>query len=685
MKRILVVFLSCIMCIYFIVGSNSRVSGLENTEMCTEEDEVTLEENTEVSEDSENSEEVKEKQINDKVKKVKRKDKSNKSSSSDSKAELLSAVGTFDISLSQNTDGYGSVSIDWSKYDYTNKNFKVYKKEPGSSTYTSVGLDYKSVTNIRLLQIYPHVNVKDLLKTWLVTNGYGKGIISVDSVYINDFNSNPNKYLKDSLGDYKYDVIFFGTWDMNFRIDLNSTSKTAVESYIKSGRGCIFGHDTVINKDFPYFGSFRSYLDCTSFRTTTHRGVFNGGANSSGFNAVTGGTSTIMVAKKGLITNYPWSIGPIGTKLTIPSSHASNYPTDATIWFRFYCDAYSPEEMSTTENYFLSTKNNCAYVATGHSIGKATEDEQKVLANLVFYMNQLCFNKYNLKDASAQDIAKPSVVTATVSNGKVSFSATDNGSTYSYYVESYKKNDTTSSGLLDRSATKSITVKTGVKSYRYKYTNNSNDTSITTSNSTSTTSTSLSYSNGYKYLVVAAVDGSGNIGDSTVVTLKSTITFNANGGSVSPTTKTINQCDTIGTLPTPTKEGYTFLGWYTDDINGSKVSSSTVVNQSTLVLYAHWKYNTITVSVPQVLIGDKKGNSEFLVKTNIEEGKVTISPPAGFYYKQSGKPDVYAKISTTGSNVLTKFNNTVKYSITCDGLSAGCWSGTFNLKISVSD
>lgn len=46
-------------------------------------------------------------------------------------------------------------------------------------------------------------------------------------------------------------------------------------------------------------------------------------------------------------------------------------------------------------------------IQTGHSNGAATSDEQKILANLIFYMNQLLFNTYTTNDASAQDVAKP--------------------------------------------------------------------------------------------------------------------------------------------------------------------------------------------------------------------------------------------------------------------------------------
>jgi len=43
-----------------------------------------------------------------------------------------------------------------------------------------------------------------------------------------------------------------------------------------------------------------------------------------------------------------------------------------------------------------------------------------------------------------------------------------------------------------------------------------------------------------------------------------TLTFNANGGSVSTTTKSVTYGTTYNDLPTPTRNGYTFKGWYAD-------------------------------------------------------------------------------------------------------------------------
>ena len=70
---------------------------------------------------------------------------------------------------------------------------------------------------------------------------------------------------------------------------------------------------------------------------------------------------------------------------------------------------------------------------------------------------------------------------------------------------------------------------------------------------------------------------------------ESLVVFNANGGSVSPAFKSIYKGDTYGTLPTPTRSGYTFAGWYTSASGGSRVYSSTTVTTSgNHSIYAHW-------------------------------------------------------------------------------------------------
>ena len=68
-----------------------------------------------------------------------------------------------------------------------------------------------------------------------------------------------------------------------------------------------------------------------------------------------------------------------------------------------------------------------------------------------------------------------------------------------------------------------------------------------------------------------------------------TITFDGNGGSVSQSSKTVTNGERYGTLPTATREGYSFDGWYTAETGGSVVTASTIVSlAANQTLFAHW-------------------------------------------------------------------------------------------------
>ena len=68
-----------------------------------------------------------------------------------------------------------------------------------------------------------------------------------------------------------------------------------------------------------------------------------------------------------------------------------------------------------------------------------------------------------------------------------------------------------------------------------------------------------------------------------------TITFDANGGSVSLSSAEVNGEGKLTTLPTPTRSSYTFDGWFTADNGGGAVTTATVFNRDTTI-YAQWTY-----------------------------------------------------------------------------------------------
>lgn len=69
------------------------------------------------------------------------------------------------------------------------------------------------------------------------------------------------------------------------------------------------------------------------------------------------------------------------------------------------------------------------------------------------------------------------------------------------------------------------------------------------------------------------------------------ITFNKNAktATLKTTSKQVKTNSKYGTLPTPVRSGYYFLGWYTKASSGSKVTAATVFKLSkNQTLYAHW-------------------------------------------------------------------------------------------------
>lgn len=67
-----------------------------------------------------------------------------------------------------------------------------------------------------------------------------------------------------------------------------------------------------------------------------------------------------------------------------------------------------------------------------------------------------------------------------------------------------------------------------------------------------------------------------------------TLYYNANEGYVSTSSKTLTYGNSLGSLPTPTKDYHNFIGWY--DANGNTVSESTVPESATdITIYAHWE------------------------------------------------------------------------------------------------
>ena len=133
-----------------------------------------------------------------------------------------------------------------------------------------------------------------------------------------------------------------------------------------------------------------------------------------------------------------------------------------------------------------------------------------------------------------------------------------------------------------------------------------------------------------------------------------TINFDADGGTVTPTSKTVRNEGTYGELPIPNKEGHTFIGWYDD--NGNKIESTTIVNiTENQTLHAKYEKNKYTVTF-------KNDDGSELYSTIIryqdkalysgEEPKSTKSTP-GYEAKFKGWDNESALESITKDTIVT--------------------------------
>lgn len=91
------------------------------------------------------------------------------------------------------------------------------------------------------------------------------------------------------------------------------------------------------------------------------------------------------------------------------------------------------------------------------------------------------------------------------------------------------------------------------------------------------------------------------------------LTFESNGGT-SYTSISITAETTSITLPEPTKDGYTFVGWYIDEGLGTTfqafIESTGNVISTNMILYACWIQKTLLITL-ELNGGQYVGNSEY--------------------------------------------------------------------------
>ena len=115
------------------------------------------------------------------------------------------------------------------------------------------------------------------------------------------------------------------------------------------------------------------------------------------------------------------------------------------------------------------------------------------------------------------------------------------------------------------------------------------------------------------------------------ITIGVLVVLKVNGGTlVSDNKKILQEGKAVGGLPTPTREGYTFAGWWTKKSGGVKITTKTKVTKD-VTYYAHWTVKKFKVAATA---NTKKGGAVSGAGTKTYGSKVTLkaAPKKGYVF-----------------------------------------------------
>ena len=153
-----------------------------------------------------------------------------------------------------------------------------------------------------------------------------------------------------------------------------------------------------------------------------------------------------------------------------------------------------------------------------------------------------------------------------------------------------------------------------------------------------------------------------------------TLTLIANGGQFAQGAQTTftGAAGTEITVPTPTRAGWNFDGWYTEASGGTKITDTTKLPANNAIWYAHWTEGELTVTVTEtptydgtpktpsltVKVGSitlDDGDYVAIYKNNVDAGEDTATVTV------YSVVDAYAGLSGTATFTIQKANQTVTF------------------------
>lgn len=144
-----------------------------------------------------------------------------------------------------------------------------------------------------------------------------------------------------------------------------------------------------------------------------------------------------------------------------------------------------------------------------------------------------------------------------------------------------------------------------------------------------------------------------------------TITFDANGGNVNVDSQTVTFNATY-TLPTPTRTGYTFAGWFNGD---TKYNGGTWTTASDITLTAKWTANTNTIYTVNHYLQNIENDeySFYEVQTLRGTSDTSVSPSVKNYTGFTAPAVQTVNVNPDGSRVVNYYYTRNYYTVTVVG------------------
>ncbi|MCC0699435.1 DUF5011 domain-containing protein [Clostridioides sp. ZZV15-6383] len=513
------------------------------------------------------------------------------------------------------------VILDWNDVEDVDY-YKVYQKKNGMGDFEAMSSNnYAKGKKVKVLNIYPTSSVKDTFKNWVTESG--QRLIDIDTVSNGDFNNNPDFYLKDKNGKYKYDVIACGFANITTATSLPIKSVLAINEAKDNNIGILLGHH-YIGESIGNFPKFTEDYYMKSYNKS---------------NEVCGVEVEINKSHEAL--NYPNKLGNVGDVLKIPESHSNlnAYPLEDDVIIKFHnsknhrypyfgCsekyDGYKGtiDGKNVSQNAYLSIHENTAQIQMGHS-GSVTTDEKNMLANTVFYLAQKLDESY-LEDINGKDINEPTTpahkLYQTGIKQGIKFNSEDIGSKFEYYIEGVSK----FGDVTHTSNKKMVEIKSGLEGFNYEVSDNPTPSSNLGDNINSTDGfISAKELASKKYVHIISIDKAGN--KSQIVTLPITGLFIDNppvlkiGGNISVgQNKKYNIMENI--LATDDYDGD-----LTKDIKVNiKTPNGRIVDKFDTSILGKW---TIEYSVKDSKEQESREEKTITVKENLDYLNVNLGEP----------------------------------------------------------